>query len=284
MSNMIDKEWDLIIEPKRKLLDLPIREVIRYRDLIVLFIKRDFVTLYKQTILGPLWFVIHPLISTVMYIFVFGNLAKLSTDGVPQILFYYAGTMLWAFFSSCFTDATNIFVTNKDLFGKVYFPRLTVPISNVFGNLTKIAVQFVFLLIFFIYYLVTTDVLKPSFAILAFPLLLVWIAALGTGMGMIISALTTKYRDLRILVTFALNLAMYATPVVYPISQIPKRFSWVLYANPVSVPVELFRVWFYGAGTVTLGVACISIAETILLLFLGLIMFNQNERSFIDVV
>ena len=284
MSNITDKDWDLIIEPKRKLFDLPIREVIRYRDLIVLFIKRDFVTQYKQTILGPLWFVISPLISTVMYIFVFGNLARLSTDGVPQILFYYAGTMLWAFFSGCFTDASNIFVTNKDLFGKVYFPRLTVPISNVFGNLTKVAVQFVFLLVFFIYYLVTADVLKPSFAVLAFPLLLVWIAALGTGMGMIISSLTTKYRDLRILVTFSLNLAMYATPVVYPISQIPKRFSWVLYANPVSVPVELFRVWFYGAGTVTIGVACISIAETILLLFLGLIMFNQNERNFIDVV
>ena len=281
---MIDKEWDLIIEPKRKLLDLPIREVIRYRDLIVLFIKRDFVTQYKQTILGPLWFVINPLISTIMYIFVFGNLAKLSTDGVPQILFYYAGTMLWTFFSGCFTDATNVFVTNKDLFGKVYFPRLTVPISNVFGNLTKITVQFIFLLVFFIYYLVTTDILNPSFAVLAFPLLLVWIAALGTGMGMIISALTTKYRDLRILVTFALNLAMYATPIVYPISQIPKKFSWVLYANPLSVPVELFRVWFYGAGTVTVGVACISIAETILLLFLGLVMFNQNERNFIDVV
>lgn len=284
MLNITDKEWDLIIEPKRKLLDLPIREVIRYRDLIVLFIKRDFVTQYKQTILGPLWFVINPLISTIMYIFVFGNLAKLSTDGVPQILFYYAGTMLWTFFSGCFTDATNIFVTNKDLFGKVYFPRLTVPISNIFGNLTRITVQFIFLLVFFIYYLVTTDVLKPSFAVLAFPLLLIWIAALGTGMGMIISALTTKYRDLRILVTFALNLAMYATPIVYPISQIPKKFSWVLYANPLSVPVELFRVWFYGAGTVTLGVACISIAETILLLFLGLIMFNQNERNFIDVV
>ena len=281
---MADKDWDLIIEPKRKLLDLPICEVIRYRDLIVLFIKRDFVTQYKQTILGPLWFVINPLISTVMYIFVFGNLAKLSTDGVPQILFYYAGTMLWTFFAGCFTDATNIFVTNKDLFGKVYFPRLTVPISNVFGNLTRITVQFIFLLVFFIYYLVTTDVLKPSFAVFAFPLLLVWIAALGTGMGMIISALTTKYRDLRILVTFALNLAMYATPIVYPISQIPKKFSWVLYANPLSVPVELFRVWFYGAGNVTVGVACISIAETILLLFLGLIMFNQNERNFIDVV
>ena len=285
MTNIFtDKEWDLIIEPKRKLLDLPIREVIRYRDLIVLFIKRDFVTQYKQTILGPLWFVINPLISTIMYIFIFGNLAKLSTDGIPQILFYYAGTMLWTFFSGCFTDATNIFVTNKDLFGKVYFPRLTVPISNVFGNLTRITVQFIFLLVFFIYYLVTADVLKPSFAALAFPLLLIWIAALGTGMGMIISALTTKYRDLRILVTFALNLAMYATPVVYPISQIPKNFSWVLYANPLSVPVELFRIWFYGAGTVTLGVALISIAETLLLLFLGLVMFNQNERNFIDVV
>jgi len=285
MTNIFtDEHWDLIIEPKRKLLDLPIREVIRYRDLIVLFIKRDFVTQYKQTILGPLWFVINPLISTVMYIFVFGNLAKLSTDGIPQILFYYAGTMLWSFFAGCFTDATNIFVINKDLFGKVYFPRLTVPISNVFGNLTKIIVQFIFLLVFFIYYLVTTDVLKPSFAALAFPFLLVWIAALGTGMGMIISALTTKYRDLRILVTFALNLAMYATPIVYPISQIPKEFSWVLYANPLSVPVELFRVWFYGAGTVTFGVALISITETSLLLFLGLIMFNQNERNFIDVV
>ena len=279
-----EETWDLVIEPKRKLLDIPIREVIRYRDLIALFIKRDFVTQYKQTILGPLWFVINPLISTVMYIFVFGNLAKLSTDGVPQILFYYAGTMLWTFFSGCFTDATNIFVNNKDLFGKVYFPRLTVPISNVFGNLTRIMVQFIFLLVFFVYYLVTADVLKPSLAALAFPFLLIWIAALGTGMGMIISALTTKYRDLRILVTFALNLAMYATPIVYPISQIPKKFSWVLYANPLSVPVELFRVWFYGAGIVTLGAACISIAETVLLLFLGLIMFNQNERNFIDVV
>ena len=284
MSNITDKDWDLIIEPKRKLFDLPIREVIRYRDLIVLFIKRDFVTQYKQTILGPLWFVISPLISTVMYIFVFGNLARLSTDGVPQILFYYAGTMLWAFFSGCFTDASNIFVTNKDLFGKVYFPRLTVPISNVFGNLTKVAVQFVFLLVFFIYYLVTADVLKPSFAVLAFPLLLVWIAAVATGMGMVISALTTKYKDLRLLVNFALNLAMYATAVVYPVSQIPQRFHWVLYANPMNAPIELFRLWFYGAGGIPFQAIISSILLTLFFLFIGLIMFNQNERNFIDVV
>ena len=190
-----EESWDLIIEPKRKLLDIPIREVIRYRDLIALFIKRDFVTQYKQTILGPLWFIINPLISTVMYAFVFGNLAKLSTDGVPHILFYYAGTMLWTFFAGCFTDATNIFVNNASLFGKVYFPRLTVPISNIASNVTRILVQFLCLMGFFVYYLVTSDVLRPSLLALLFPLILIWIASVATGMGMVISALTTKYKD-----------------------------------------------------------------------------------------
>lgn len=279
-----EESWDLIIEPKRKLLDIPIREVIRYRDLIALFIKRDFVTQYKQTILGPLWFIINPLISTVMYAFVFGNLAKLSTDGVPHILFYYAGTMLWSFFAGCFTDATNIFVNNKDLFGKVYFPRLTVPISNIASNVTRILVQFLCLMVFFVYYLVTSDVLRPSLLALLFPLILIWIAAVATGMGMVISALTTKYKDLRLLVNFALNLAMYATAVVYPVSQIPQRFHWVLYANPMNAPIELFRAWFYGAGGIPSQAIISSILLTFLFLFLGLIMFNQNERNFIDVV
>ncbi len=285
MDNAINTEkWDLILEPKRKLLDIPIREVIQYRDLIALFIKRDFVTQYKQTILGPLWFIINPLISTVMYSFVFGNLAKLSTDGIPHILFYYAGTMLWTFFAGCFTDASNIFITSKDLFGKVYFPRLTVPISTVFGNATKIVVQFLCLMGFYIYYIAVTDLIHPSFAALMFPLLLIWIACLATGMGMIISALTTKYRDLRLLVSFALNLAMYATPIVYPISQIPEKFQWVAYINPMSAPVELFRIWFYGAGTISFYTITASIVQTLFFLFLGLIMFNQNERNFIDVV
>ena len=279
-----EETWDLIIEPKRKLLDIPVREVIRYRDLIALFIKRDFVTQYKQTILGPLWFIINPLISTVMYAFVFGNLAKLSTDGVPHILFYYAGTMLWSFFAGCFTDATNIFVNNASLFGKVYFPRLTVPISNIASNVTRILVQFLCLMGFFVYYLVTSDVLRPSLLALLFPLILIWIASVATGMGMVISALTTKYKDLRLLVNFALNLAMYATAVVYPVSQIPKRFSWVLYANPMNVPIELFRLWFYGAGGIPMQAIISSILLTFFFLFLGLIMFNQNERNFIDVV
>ncbi|MEL3901402.1 MAG: ABC transporter permease [Treponema phagedenis] len=284
MDSTIEESWDLIIEPERKLLDIPIREVIRYRDLIALFIKRDFVVQYKQTILGPLWFIINPLISTVMYAFVFGSLAKLSTDGIPHILFYYAGTMLWTFFSGCFTDATNIFVNNKDLFGKVYFPRLTVPISNIVGNIIRVLVQFLCLMALFIFYLVSTDILKPSFGILLFPLLLAWIAAVATGMGMIISALTTKYKDLRLLVNFALNLAMYATAVVYPVSQIPERFHWVLYANPMNAPIELFRIWFYGAGYIPLQAATASLGLTIFFVFAGLIMFNQNERNFIDVV
>ncbi len=281
---MNEESWDMIIESKRKLLDLRLREVIRYRDLVWLFVKRDFVTQYKQTILGPLWFVINPLFSTVMYTFVFGNLAKIGTDGVPFLLFYYAGTMLWTFFTGCFNDASNVFLNNSNLFGKVYFPRLTVPISNVFSNLTKILVQFVMLMVFYAYYLLKKAPITPSPFLAAFPVLFAWLAILGTGMGMIISSLTTKYRDLKHLVSFALSLAMYATPVVYPLSQIPSGFTWVNFVNPVSAPVELFRVWFYGAGYVPPLMIFASIGMTIVFFILGLIMFNQNERNYIDVI
>ncbi len=278
------EDWDLVIEAKRKLLDLRLRDVVRYRDLVWLFVKRDFVTQYKQTILGPLWFIINPLFSTVMYSFVFGNLAKIGTDGVPFLLFYYAGTMLWTFFAGCFTDASNIFVNNAGLFGKVYFPRLTVPISNVFGNMTKVAVQFTCLMCFYAYYLITGAPIAPSWWLLAFPLLFIWLALLANGMGMIISSLTTKYRDLKQLVSFALGLAMYATPVVYPLSQIPARFAWVTFINPVCAPVELFRIWFYGAGHVSFSMIAVSLGLTAGFFLVGLVMFNQNERNFIDVV
>jgi lipopolysaccharide transport system permease protein len=280
----MSKDWNIIIEPKRKLLDLQIRDIIRYRDLIYLFVKRDFVVQYKQTILGPLWFVISPLFSTVMYIFVFRNLAGIGTDGIPSLLFYYSGSMLWNFFAGCFTDASNVFINNINLFGKVYFPRLTVPISNVFSNLTKALVQFALLSVFYIYYLIAGVPVRGSWWIAAFPLIFVWLATVGTGMGIIISSLTTKYRDLKNLVTFALDLAMYVTPVVYPLSEIPIRFRWVGLINPVSVPIELFRVWFFGAGTVSCTQILASIATAVALLLLGLILFNQNERNFIDVV
>jgi lipopolysaccharide transport system permease protein len=281
----MDKEnWTLVIESKRKLMDLQLRDVIRYRDLIYLFVKRDFVLQYKQTILGPLWLIIQPLFSTIMYTFVFGNLAKIGTNGIPHLLFYYSGTMLWTFFAGCFTDVSNVFITNAGIFGKVYFPRLTVPISNVFSNVTKIIVQFVMLMVFYAYYVISGAPVNGSLWIFAFPLIFAWLAALGTGMGIIISSLTTKYRDLKQLVTFALGLAMYATPVVYPLSEIPQRFSWVNFVNPVSAPIELFRIWFFGAGAVPQSMILTSLGITAGLLILGLILFNQNEQNFIDVV
>lgn len=278
------ENWSLVIKSKRKLFDLQLREVIRYRDLIWLFVKRDFVTQYKQTILGPLWFIINPLMSTVMYTFVFGNLAKIGTDGIPFVLFYFSGTMLWKFFTGVFNDSSNVFLSNAGLFGKVYFPRFTVPIANIFNNLTRVAVQFATLIAFYVFYLVTSDKVHPSWALIGFPLLLMWLAAIGLGYGLVISALTTKYRDLKQLVSFALDLAMYATPVVYPLSQIPSQFSWVVYANPVAAPVELFRIWFYGAGHVSMPMVLSSLGLTAFFLILGLVMFNQNERNFIDVV
>jgi lipopolysaccharide transport system permease protein len=281
---LADKNWSLIISPKRKLFDLQLRDVIRYRDLVFLFVQRDFAVQYKQTILGPLWYVINPLFSTVMYSFVFGNLAKIGTDGIPFLLFYYSGTMLWTFFTGCFTSASDLFINNAGIFSKVYFPRLTVPISNVFSNGIRVLIQFALLMAFFVYHLTNGAALSPSLLAFAFPALLVWLAALGTGMGMIISALTTKYRDLKQLVTFALGLAMYITPVVYPLSQIPGHFAWLVFVNPVSAPVELFRLWFFGAGSVSPLMIFTSLGMTVVFVLLGLILFNQNERNFVDVV
>ena len=278
-----EEEWSLILRPNRRLFDIPIKEIIEYKDLIRIFIKRDFVVKYKQTILGPLWYVINPLIASIMYTFVFGRLAALKTDGLPYMLFYYTGTMIWSFFSNCFVDAVNLFTNNSNIFGKVYFPRLVVPISNVVGALMKTVIQCLFLLAFYIYYLVIGVNITPSFYILFFPLILLWIALLANGVGMIISSITTKYRDLRLLVEFALNIAMYGTAVVYPLSQIPEKYMWISYINPLNAPIELCRICFYGVGAVSFWFIFASIVETILFFFLGLIMFNQNERNFIDI-
>lgn len=281
---MSDEKWSLIITPKRRLFDLQIRELIRYRDLIFLFVKRDFVTQYKQTILGPLWYIINPVISTIMYTFVFGRLANIGTDGIPHTLFYYSGTMLWTFFAGCFNDSCNVFINNANIFGKVYFPRLVVPINYVFSNGIKILVQFLMLLVIFIYYLFTSAALSPSWQMLLFPFLIIWLAGIGVGAGIIVSSLTTKYRDLKQLVSFALNLAMYAAPVVYPLSEIPERFRWIAYANPVCAPIELFRNWFFGASSVSGNMILVSLGITVFLVAAGLILFNQNEQTFIDVV
>ena len=284
MTAKSEEHWDMIIEPKNRLFDLKIRELIRYRDLVFMFIKRDFVTQYKQTILGPLWYIVQPLVTTVMYTFVFGNLAQIGTDGVPYLLFYFAGTMLWAYFTACLNSAAACFSTNSGIFGKVYFPRLTVPISTTVGHMIKLAIQFATLMIFYVYYLVIQAPVQPSWWIATFPLLVIWVGVMGTGFGMIISALTTKYRDLNQLLGFGLSLAMYATPIVYPLSEAPKKFWWVFYVNPMSAPIELFRIWFYGAGNVSVSMILISIAETIAFMFFGLVLFNRNERTFVDVI
>jgi lipopolysaccharide transport system permease protein len=219
-----------------------------------------------------------------MYTFVFGRLANIGTDGIPHTLFYYSGTMLWAYFSGCLNDSANVFIANANIFGKVYFPRLILPINYVFINSIKVLIQFLMLMIFFVYFLLTGSGIQPSFTAFLFPALLLWLAAIGTGAGIIISSLTTKYRDLKHLVSFALHLAMYATPVVYPLSEIPEQFHWVAYANPVCAPLELFRLWFFGFSSVNNMMILSSLIITFFLVFFGLILFNQNEKNFIDVV
>lgn len=275
--------WTTIILPGTKFLDLKLRELIRYRDLVGLFIKRDFTTHYKQTVLGPLWYVIQPLISTILFTFVFGNLANISTEGVPYVLFYYGGTMLWTFFESNFKNASDTFTTNADLFSKVYFPRLTVPISRVFINLVAFGIQFALLAVFYVYYLIIGTAVRPSILALGLPVLLVWLAALGMGMGLMVSSVTTKYRDLKQLVSFGINLWMYATPIVYPLSQVPERYAWLYYLNPVSAPIEIFRVAFYGTGYVPPAMLISSAAMAVGFLFIGLVAFNRGERTFVDV-
>lgn len=276
--------WDLELSSKHKLLDFNLKELIQYRDLIWLFIKRDFATQYKQTILGPIWYIVQPLVTTIINTFIFGNLAKIGTDGVPYLLFYFAGTMLWTFFTNSLNAAAGTFSNNQAIFSKVYFPRLAVVISNLASTALKLLIQFACLIVFWIYYLVIGQKVFPSAFALLFPLLVLWIGLLGSGMGMIISSLTTKYRDLNHLLGFGLNLAMYITPVVYPLSEAPEKFAWLFYLNPVSAPIELFRIWFYGAGSVPPLMTLLSLGMTFLFLFIGLILFNRNERTFVDVI
>ncbi len=279
-----DGDWSLVIRPKSRWLNLNLRELYHYRDLIKLFVNRDFVTVYKQTILGPLWFIMNPLFTSIIYTFIFGNLAKIPTDGVPSTLFYYGGTMLWGYFSTCLNSGADVFSGNAGLFGKVYFPRLAVPVSKVFSNLISVVIQFATLLVFYVYFVARGAPIRPTWWVLAFPLLLAQLAMLGTGFGMIISSLTTKYRDLRQLVGFGMSLWMYATPIVYPLSQMPQKYRWVSIINPVSAPIEAFRAAFYGVGGPTPFMMWSSIAVTFMVLFLGLILFNHNERTFVDVI
>ena len=284
MTQQQETNWDLIITPRKKWYDLQLADVWRYRDLIALFVRRDFVSRYKQTILGPLWFLIQPLITSIVFTVIFGNIAQLPTDGLPQLLFYMSGTVMWSYFSSCLTSTANTFIGNARLFGKVYFPRLVMPISVVISNLITFAIQFFFFMAFFLYFFLQgSDIIITPWAF-TLPLLIILMAALGLGFGIIISSMTTKYRDLAYLVSFGVSLWMYGTPVIYPVSSIPQNWRWVANVNPITPIIETFRAGFLGAGDaswVRLGYSAIFM---LVVIFIGVVIFNRVERTFIDTV
>jgi len=277
-------KWDMIISPQRNLLDLRLRELWHARDLILLFVRRDFVSVYKQTILGPLWYLIQPLLTTITFTVIFGNIAKLPTDGLPQFLFYMSGTVIWTYFASCFTKTSETFVSNAHLFGKVYFPRLAVPVSILISNLIAFGIQFAFFLAFMAYFALQGTQLHPNWWMLMTPVLLLMMAGMGLGFGIIISSLTTKYRDLRFLVQFGVQLLMYITPVIYPTSAIPARFQALMRFNPMSSVVEAFRYGFLGAGTVDLVQLAYSFGIMLVVIIVGAVMFNRVEATFMDTV
>ncbi len=279
-----DEYFETVIKPKSGWFDINIREILRYRDLIMLFVRRDFVAVYKQTILGPVWFLLQPLFSTVVYTVIFGMVAKIPTDGMPHVVFYMSGIVCWNYFSACLTKNSETFIVNAGIFGKVYFPRLTVPLSVVITNMITFFIQFLLFLGFLVYYYITSDAIHPNLWLLVIPFLIIEMAALGLGVGILVSSFTTKYRDLAYLLGFGVQLWMYATPVVYPLSQIPDQWRWVYFMNPMAAIVEVFRYAFTGAGSVNFQNLLSSVCITIILLFAGIIFFSRIEKTFMDTV
>lgn len=284
MANDV-QQYHTHITSEHKWFDLKLKEVWQYRDLIWLFTKRSFVLKYKQTVLGPAWLFLNPIMTSLIYTFVFGGIAGIETDGVPQILFYLGGNAIWTFFSTCLTTNANAFIANSSVFGKVYFPRLTTPISNVLSSVFQFGIQMILVLAFLIYY-VATGVVHPNWlAWLVIPLVLIHLGIMGLGCGIIISSLTTKYRDLSILVSFGVSLWMYATPIVYPISQIDNElFRTILMINPATAPIELFRYALLGQGTISIPSLIFSWIFTIAVAVFGIMVFNKVEKTFMDTV
>lgn len=280
----MEQKWTTVIKPRTGWFDVDLRELSRYKDLISLFVKRNFVTMYKQTILGPLWVVINPLLTTLIMTIVFGNIAKIPTDGVPQFLFYMAGTTAWGYFSNCLLTTSNTFVSNANIFGKVYFPRLTTPISVVLTNLIQFSVQLILFLCFTAYFMLKGSNIQPNIWVLFTPILILQMAIIGLGFGIIISSLTTKYRDLAVLVNFGVQLWMYATPVVYPVSQVPEKWQGLYMLNPMASVVETFRYAFLGSGSIKPVYILSSLISTFLVLALGIILFSRIEKTFMDTV
>ena len=276
--------WDLEIKPQSSVFNLHLKDVWAYRDLLWLLVRRDFVSFYKQTILGPLWFFIQPIFTTFVFTFVFSNLAKISTNGTPAPLFYMAGTVAWTYFADSLTKTSTVFKDNANIFGKVYFPRLIMPVSIVFSNLVKFGVQFILFLMLLAYYITGGYNVQPNLFILLFPVLMLLMAILGLGLGLIITALTTKYRDLAFVVAFGMQLLMYATPIIFPLSAAPAKYRTIIMLNPMSGLIETFRYGFLGTGQFYAGAFVYSIVASLILFLLGLIVFNKVEKNFVDTI
>lgn len=279
------QDFDKHIKPQTNLFELNLRELWDYKDLIYMYVKRDIVTFYKQTVMGPLWFVIQPILTTIMFMFVFGNLAGLSTDRIPKPLFYFSGIILWNYFSDCLTRNSRIFIENQGVFGKVYFPRLVVPISITISNLVKFFIQFViFVIIYFYYFFQTNSQINPNVYITLLPLLIILTAGLSLGFGIIFSSLTTKYRDLTFLLQFGVQLWMYVTPVIYPLNSIPHEKQWLIALNPMTAVVETFKYGAIGQGIFSWTYLAYSTVFMIVLLVFGVVIFNKVEKGFMDTV
>ena len=280
----IDDSWTTVLRPQASRFDFRLGELWRYRDLVGLLVRRDFVATYKQTILGPIWFLIQPLMTTLTFVVIFGNIAGMPTDGQPQVLFYMLGTVVWSYFATCFVQTSNTFVSNASLFGKVYFPRLVVPVATVTSNLLTLAIQFAQFVVIALLFTSASTRPTPNAWLAAIPLLIVLMAGLGLGLGLAISSLTTRYRDLQHAVAFGTPLLMYATPVIYPLSSVPERFRWIVAANPMTPIVEAFRFAILGSGTVSTGHLAYAAAATVVSLIVGIALFNRTERNFMDTV
>lgn len=283
-GNLEPEDWTLVIRPKTRWFDLHLTDLWRYRDLVMLFVRRDFVSTYKQTILGPLWFIIQPLLTTLTFTVIFGSIAKLSTDGLPKILFYMSGITAWNYFAQCLMSTSDTFNANAGLFGKVYFPRLAVPVSIVISNLIKFGIQLGLFLGFYFYFMATGTAIRPTSHLLLLPLLLLLMATLGLGSGIIVSSLTTRYRDLRYLVQFGVQLLMYSTPVIFPLSKLSGQYRWIMLVNPMTPLIETFRYAFLGAGTFSWGLLVFSVTASSLTLLVGVLLFNHVEKTFMDTV
>lgn len=282
---MKEENWDLVIKPKSGLFDLNLSDVWRYRDLLLLFVKRDIVAVYKQTVLGPFWFFVQPVLTALTFTVVFGKIAGLPTDGKPQILFYLAGNVCWNYFADCLNSTSNTFTSNANIFGKVYFPRLISPLSVVISNMIKFMIQLVLFLAFYFYFLLFTDAdIQLTGYVFLLPVLLIIMALLGLGFGLIISSFTTKYRDLRFLIGFGVQLMMYATPIIYPLSTLKGKWYELALYNPMTSIIETFKFAFFGSGILTWSGLAYSATFAVVAVLISIVVFNRVEKSFMDTV